>query len=80
MITMARRIFSGELKKVEFMKSKIIWIVKYTSTAKFVENLGFSLTVIRQFKSKNSALEFMNNVKHDDAISGTYRSIEVCRC
>lgn len=77
MITMARLIFNGKLKKVEFMKPEIIWIAEYTSTAKFVEKFGFSLTMTRQFKSKNEAVEFVNKVKYDDSNNDTYRSISI---
>lgn len=52
------------------MKSEIIWIAEYTSTAKFVEKFGFSLTMTRQFKSENEARQtyltrFLESVKHE---------------
>lgn len=59
------------------MKPEIIWIAEYTSTAKFVEKFGFSLTMTRQFKSKNEAVEFVNKVKYDDSNNDTYRSISI---
>lgn len=77
---MARLIFSGKQKKVEFMKSEIIWIAEYTSTAKFIEKFGFSLTMTRQFKSENEAIEFMNKVKLDDSNNDTYRNITIYHC
>lgn len=77
MTTMARLIFSGKLKKVEFMELEILWVAKYTSTAKFVKKFGFSLTLTRQFKSENEAIEFMNQVKRDDTNNDTYRNIVI---
>ena len=73
----ARHIFSGELKKAKFMEAKIVWIVEYTSTENFTEIYGFSLTIKKIFKSECEAVEFMNQVKNDDANNNTSRTIRI---
>lgn len=73
-------IFSGELKKADFMKAQIIWIVEYTSTKKFTEIYGFSLTIKQVFRSECEAMKFMNQVKNDDTNNNTSRSIMIYHC
>ena len=76
----ARPIFIGKLKKADFMQAKIIWIVEYTSTKKFTEIYGFSLTIRQSFKSECEAMKFMNQVKNDDTNNNTSRSIMIYHC
>ena len=62
------------------MELETIWVAGYTSTAKFFEKFGFSLTLTRQFKSENEAIEFMNQVQHDDINNDTSRNIVIYHC
>lgn len=64
----------------DFMKSKIKWIVKYTSTEKFVKIYGFSLTITQSFKSEREAIEFVNQVENDDINNNTSRKIALYHC
>ena len=77
MSTMAKPISSGKLKKAEFMEVKIMWIVEYTSTDKFIKDYGFSLTIRQSFKSECEAIKFINQVKNDDTNNNTSRTIMI---
>ncbi len=75
-----KSISNGKQKKADFMKFGIMWIVEYTSSKKFSEKFGFSLTITRQFKSENEAVEFMKQISCDDTNNGTYRNIMIYHC
>ncbi len=77
---MVKSIFSGKLKKAEFMEVKIIWIVEYTSTDKFIKDCGFSLTIRQSFKSECEAMKFINQVRNDDTNADTSRTIMIYHC
>lgn len=62
------------------MELMMIWFVEYTSTVKYVEKFGFSLTVTRQFKCEREAVEFAEMLKKDDSNNGTYRDIAIYHC
>lgn len=56
---------------------KEIYVVEYSSTEKFIKRYGFSITLIRPFKSMAEADSFLNNVSESDSCNATSRIMQI---
>ena len=57
--------------------AKETYIVEYSSTEKFIKCYGFSITLMRPFKSMAEADSFLNNVSKSDSCNVTSRIIQI---